>query len=105
MMGVLIQVFSIEPNDMKILVKESVSTWQALGKISYGATDSEKGGLKFRRSIYIVKDMEEGEVITNKNLRIIRPGRGLSPKYYEKILGQKVNHEIKKRHSFSLEYD
>ena len=84
------------PNDMKTLVQESVSTWQALGKVSYGATDSEKDGLKFRRSIYIVEDMEAEEIITNKNLRIIRPGRGLAPKYYEKLLGRKVNQKLKR---------
>jgi N-acetylneuraminate synthase len=88
--------FSIEPNDMKILVQESLSAWQALGKVSYGPTDAEKDGLKFRRSIYVVEDIESGEIITNKNLRIIRPGKGLSPKHYEEVLGHKVNKKIKR---------
>ena len=88
--------FSIEPKDMKTLVQESVGTWQALGKVSYGATESEKDGLKFRRSIYIVEDVESGEVMTEKNLRIIRPGRGLPPKYYEQLLGCKVNKKLKR---------
>jgi len=83
--------FSIEPNDMKILIKESVRTWQSLGNISYGPTDSEKGGLKLRRSIYIVKNIESGQKLTKENLRIIRPGKGLAPKYYEELLGRKVN--------------
>jgi pseudaminic acid synthase len=88
--------FSIEPNDMKILVQESLSAWQALGKVSYGPTDAEKDGLKFRRSIYVVEDIELGEITTNKNLRIIRPGKGLSPKHYEEVLGHKVNKKIKR---------
>ena len=88
--------FSIEPSDMKTLVQESVSTWQAIGKVSYGATESEKAGLRFRRSIYIVEDMKENEKLTAKNLRIIRPGKGLLPKHYEKLLGRKVNQKLKR---------
>ena len=88
--------FSIEPNDMKILVQESANTWQALGKVSYGATESEKAGLRFRRSIYIVEDIKENEKLTTKNLRIIRPGKGLLPKYYEELLGRTVNRKLKK---------
>lgn len=86
--------FSIEPNDMKILIKESVRTWQSLGNISYGPTDPEKGGLKLRRSIYIVKNIESGQKLTKENLRIIRPGKGLAPKYYEELLGRKVNKNL-----------
>ena len=88
--------FSTEPKEMKILVKESIRTWQSLGKISYGPTESEKGGIKFRRSIYIVEDMDSGEKLTKEKLRIIRPGKGLAPKYYDELLGRKVNQKIKK---------
>ncbi len=88
--------FSIEPKEMKILVKESIRTWQSLGKISYGPTESEKDGIKFRRSIYIVEDMDSGEKLTKEKLRIIRPGKGLAPKYYDELLGRKVNQKIKK---------
>ena len=88
--------FSIEPKEMKILVKESVRTWQSLGEISYGPTESEKGGIKLRRSIYIVKDMDLGEKLTKENFRIIRPGKGLAPKYYDELLGRKVNQKLKK---------
>ena len=88
--------FSIEPKELKILIKESVNTWQSLGEISYGPTEPEKGGLKLRRSIYVVEDIDDGEKLTERNLRIIRPGKGLAPKYYEKLLGQEVNQKIKK---------
>ena len=88
--------FSTEPKEMKILVKESIRTWQSLGKISYGPTESEKGGIKFRRSIYIVEDMDSGEKLTKEKLRIIRPGKGLAPKYYDELLGRKVNQKLKK---------
>ena len=88
--------FSIEPEEMKILVTESIRAWQSLGRIFYGPTESEKNGIKFRRSIYIVEDMTSGEELTKKNLRIIRPGKGLAPKYYDELLGRKVNQELKK---------
>ena len=88
--------FSIEPEEMKILVKESVRTWQSLGKISYGPTESEKNGIKFRRSIYIVEDMDSGEKLTKEKIRIIRPGKGLAPKYYDELLGRRVNQNLKK---------
>ena len=88
--------FSIEPKEMKVLVKESISTWQSLGKVSYGPTESEKGGMKFRRSIYIVEDMDSGEKLTKEKIRIIRPGKGLAPKYYDELLGRRVNQNLKK---------
>ena len=88
--------FSIEPKEMKILVKESIRTWQSLGKISYGPTESEKDGIKFRRSIYIVEDIDSGEKLTKEKIRIIRPGKGLAPKYYNELLGLRVNQKIKK---------
>jgi len=88
--------FSIEPKELKILVSESVRAWQALGKVSYGPTDSEKESIKFRRSIYIVKDMKSGDILTKDNLRIIRPGRGLAAKYFDELIGSRVNQSIKK---------
>ena len=88
--------FSIEPEEMKILVVEATRTWQSLGKVYYGPTDSEKGGLQFRRSLYVTENMEMGEKFTRKNLRIIRPGKGLAPKYYDQVIGRKVNQKLKK---------
>lgn len=88
--------FSLEPTEMKQLVKECNAAWKALGEISYGPTEQEKKSLIFRRSLYIVEDMKKGDVITEKNMRCIRPGLGLAPKYYDIIKGKKVSCDIKR---------
>ena len=88
--------FSLEPNEMKSLVIETERAWQSLGEISYGISKEEKESRQFRRSLYIVKDTKKGEELTKKNLRIIRPGLGLPPKYFDIILGRKVNKDLKK---------
>ena len=87
--------FSIEPKEMAQLVKESQAAFQALGKISYDIGEQEKKSLQGRRSLYIVQDMKKGEVLTPQNIRSIRPGFGISPKYYEEILGKRVNQDLK----------
>ncbi|MBC8499592.1 MAG: pseudaminic acid synthase, partial [Candidatus Atribacteria bacterium] len=88
--------FSLEPEEMKQLVVETERAWQALGKVAYGSTEAEKGSLTFRRSLYIAEDMKKGDVLTEKNLRIVRPGLGLPPKYYNILLGRNVNKDVKK---------
>jgi pseudaminic acid synthase len=88
--------FSLEPDEMRSLVIETERAWQSLGRVNYGPTEGEESSLIFRRSLYIAVDMEEGEVLTQENLRIIRPGFGLAPKYYHGLLGQKVNQSVKK---------
>ena len=88
--------FSMEPEEMAQLVRECKSAWQALGEISYGISEQEKKSLKSRRSLYIVENMKKGDVITEKNMRIIRPGLGLPPKYYDVFLGKKVNRDIQR---------
>lgn len=88
--------FSMEPAEMKQLVDESSRAWQAIGQVYYGISEQEKKSLQFRRSLYIVEDMKAGDVITEKNMRAIRPGLGLSPKYYDIILGKKVKCDLKK---------
>lgn len=85
--------FSLEPEEMQALVVESERAWQALGKVSYGATEAEKQSLVFRRSLYIVKHLKAGEVLTPDNVRIIRPGFGLPPKYYDWLMGKVINHD------------
>jgi len=88
--------FSMEPHEMKSLVTESKRAWQALGEITYGAAGNERKSRQFRRSLYIAEDMSAGDVLTEKNLRAIRPGFGLPPKFYDLILGKKVNRDLKK---------
>lgn len=83
-------VFSLEPAEMAQLVRECNAAWQALGEVSYGVTEQEKKELQFRRSLYIVEDMKKGDVITEKNMRCIRPGLGLAPKYYDVVLGKRI---------------
>jgi len=88
--------FSLEPEELKSLVIESERAWQALGEVTYGATDKEKNSMKFRRSLYVAKDMKAGDVFTKDNLRVVRPGYGLPPKYYDSMLGKKVSRDLKK---------
>ena len=88
--------FSMEPEEMKQLVIETERSWQSLGKVTYGPSEAEKGSLVFRRSLYIAEDMKKDDVLNEKNLRIVRPSMGLAPKYYETLLGRKVNCDIKK---------
>jgi N-acetylneuraminate synthase len=82
--------FSLEPEEMRSLVVESERAWLSLGRVSYGPTEKEKKSLVFRRSIYISQDVEAGEVLSKDNVRIIRPGYGLEPKYFERVLGKRV---------------
>jgi len=88
--------FSMEPNEMAQLVLEAKRAWQALGHVSYGPTDAEKKSIQFRRSLYVVQDMKAGDVLTEENLRAIRPGLGLPPKYFEQVLGKAVKQDVKR---------
>jgi pseudaminic acid synthase len=88
--------FSLEPEEFRSLVVETERAWQGLGQVRYGPTEKEKQSMVFRRSLYIVEDVKAGETLTRKNLRAIRPGYGLPPKYYEILLGKKVNRDIPK---------
>ena len=88
--------FSMEPQEMAQLVRECNAAWQALGEISYGPTEQEKKSMIFRRSLYIVEDMKKGDMITEKNMRSIRPGLGLSPKYFDVLLGKRVKTALKR---------
>jgi pseudaminic acid synthase len=88
--------FSLEPDELKALVVESKRAWQSLGQIQYGPTEKENASIAFRRSLYIAEDIQKGTPLNAKNLRAIRPGFGLPPKYYELLLGKPVNQDIKK---------
>jgi pseudaminic acid synthase len=86
--------FSLEPEEMKTLVIETERAWQSIGKVVYGPTNDEKKSLKFRRSIYVTKDIRAGEKLSKENIKVIRPGYGLEPKYYEKVLGATVKTNV-----------
>ncbi|MBC9933803.1 pseudaminic acid synthase [Chitinophaga qingshengii] len=80
--------FSLEPAEFKQLVIETERAFLSLGEVQYGIMKAEEKSLRYKRSIYVVKDIQEGEVLTAENIRIIRPGDGLAPKYYERLLGR-----------------
>ena len=88
--------FSMEPHEMAQLVAETERAWQALGQVSYGPIEAEKKSIQFRRSLYIVEDMDAGDILTQQNLRIIRPGFGLAPKHYEQLIGKRVTSAVKR---------
>jgi len=88
--------FSIEPEELKQLVKATDEAWQSLGRVTYGTSNSERESVVFRRSLYIAKDMKKNDQLTKNNMRIVRPGHGLAPKYYDELLGRKINRNAKK---------
>ena len=81
---------------MKLLVTETERAWQSLGKVTYGPTEAENSSMVFRRSLYIAEDIKKGDLLNEDNLRIVRPGYGLPPKFYSLVLGKKVNRDLKK---------
>ncbi len=87
--------FSLEPHELSALVVESERAWQAIGRVHYGLqSDAEKKSMIFRRSLYAVEDIAPGELLTTKNIRAIRPGFGLAPKFFETVLGMQAKHAI-----------
>lgn len=88
--------FSLEPSELACLVRETERAWLSIGNVRYGPTDEEKSGVLRRRSLYIAEDMQAGDMLTSSNLRRIRPGHGLPPKYYDSLLGARVNRAVKK---------
>ncbi len=87
--------FSLEPHELESLVVESQRAFEAIGKVQYGIQKSEQNSSRFKRSVYVVKDMAAGESFSFDNLRIIRPGDGLSPKYFEGLLGKTARAAVK----------
>lgn len=95
--------FSMEPAEMKQLVLETERAWRALGKVSYGSTEAEKPSVRFRRSLYIVRDMKAGDILTRENIRAIRPGLGLPPKHLEAVLGKRIRQDVPRGTALSWE--
>lgn len=88
--------FSLEPAELHTLVIETERAWQALGGVRYGPTDAERKSLAYRRSVYVVTDVQAGETFTEQNLRIIRPGHGLPPKFQRIALGRKAARDVRR---------
>jgi N-acetylneuraminate synthase len=88
--------FSLEPTELASLLVETERAWQSLGEVKYGPTEAEKKSLVFRRSIYVAEDVAAGEVFTRTNLRVVRPGNGLHPRFYEQALGKHATRDVKK---------
>lgn len=86
--------FSLEPAEMAPLVSDTRTAWEALGTISYGASEPEKRSLQFRRSTYVVHDIKAGETFTKWHVRAIRPGFGLPPKFTEEVIGRKALRDV-----------
>ena len=86
--------FSLEPPELVALCRDCHIAWQSLGQPSYGSQNSEKSNMKFRRSLYFVKTMVAGEVITPESVRSVRPGFGLAPKHLESVLGKRVIRDV-----------
>lgn len=95
--------FSLEPNELADLCRDSKTAWQALGQIDYGRKSSEQGNVKFRRSLYFVKDLRAGEVITPDSVRSVRPGYGAAPKFLNSIIGKKVLCDVRSASPVQLE--
>jgi len=88
--------FSLEPAELASLVNETSHAWQALGSVTYGVLQEERPSLIFRRSLYVAHDMKAGECFTSETLRIVRPGMGLPPKFYDLIIGRPVARNVMK---------
>ena len=85
--------FSLEPAELAALCRDSKTAWASLGQVDYGRKSSEQGNVKFRRSLYFVKDLKAGDVITRDSIRSVRPGFGAAPKHFESLIGKKVSSE------------
>ena len=88
--------FSLEPNEMTALVVETERAWTALGEVSYGLTEKERKSQIFRRSLYVTEDLAAGDALAESNLRSIRPGLGLPPKYFSALIGKRVGRAVRR---------
>ena len=95
--------FSIEPMELSDLVKKSKQLWESLRDTSWERNSEEVENRKFRRSIYFVKNLKQGDLLTRENINKIRPGFGMPPKYFEDILGKKLKRDIEKGERVSWE--
>lgn len=95
--------FSLEPADLTALCRDSKTAWAALGQVDYGRKASEQGNAQFRRSLYFVKDLKAGDVITEDAVRSVRPGFGLAPKFLDEVIGERVSVDVFKNTAVAFE--
>lgn len=88
--------FSLEPGELTALCRDSKTAWAALGRVDYGRKSSEQGNVKFRRSLYFVRDLKAGDLITADAVRSVRPGFGIAPKYLDEVLGRITKRSVRK---------
>jgi N-acetylneuraminate synthase len=86
--------FSLEPKGMAALCRDSNTAWQALGAVDYGLKSSEQGNTQFRRSLYVVNDVEAGQPLTAETIRSVRPGYGIAPKYQNAVIGKLAKRKL-----------
>mgnify|MGYP002713073184 FL=1 len=86
--------FSLEPDELQLLCRSAKDAWLALGEAGYALKTAEQANLQYRRSIYVVRDMQAGEIISTENVRRIRPGYGLAPRYFDEVMGRRVRQAV-----------
>ena len=96
--------FSLEPAELAALCRDSKTAWASLGQVDYGRKSSEQGNVKFRRSLYFVKDLKAGDIITADSVRSVRPGFGLAPKFLTELIGKTSTQDITKNTATSFDF-
>jgi pseudaminic acid synthase len=96
--------FSLEPEELKRLCRDTNTAWESLGNVNYRQTDSEKENAKFRRSIYTLENIKAGELITHSNVKSIRPGYGLHPKYLDDVIGKRAKVDLNRGTAFKFDF-
>lgn len=86
--------FSLEPDGLQALCRDSKTAWQALGRVHYGLKSSEQGNVQFRRSLYFVKDLQKGDTIDKTCIRSVRPGFGIAPKHFDELIGKRLTRNV-----------
>jgi pseudaminic acid synthase len=96
--------FSLEPKELAALCRTARSAWDALGAVRYGPAPSERSNVKFRRSVYFVKELSAGDVITPESIRVVRPGFGELPKHFDDLIGRRVSRHVEQNTPVRLDF-
>lgn len=96
--------FSLEPSELKLLCNDVNKAWSSIGEVNYERKASEASSIKYRRSLYFAKDMKSGELVSRENVRSIRPGYGIAPKFFSNIIGLKINRDVSIGSAVRFEY-